>query len=124
MKENKLNDYTKDMLREYHFQGIDAATYFVQGDDDEPPSHIEEILNRASDRRVYPIDGGHLWMVPYRVVKGHETFFERKEKAWDHEHCDFCDKTVKIGEESWITGDRDKGMFLFCRQCHTKVKSK
>ena len=81
MKKNKLNDYTKDMLREYISQGTDAATYFVQGDDDEPPAHIEEILNRASVRRVYPMDGGHLWMVPYGVVKGHEALFGKKEKT-------------------------------------------
>ena len=111
-------------MAEHIFSGIDAATYFVPGDDDEPPPHIEKIINRSSVSRVYPMQGGHLWMVPYAAVKGHEALFERKDEAWDHAHCDYCNESINIGDMCWKTTNQDMAEILFCNQCTEKIKSK
>lgn len=122
MSEPRLHDFTKSMLEDYIFPGADAAVVFV-ADDAAPPQVITEILARSFQQRWYPVEGGHHAKIPYHFAAGHEDLFEREPKGWNHEHCDFCDAPIAVGEPSW-TSPSNRGVFIFCKECYTKVPAK
>ena len=119
--EPTLNDYTSDMLEEHVFAGADAATYFVPEESDEPPEHVRRILDRSPEKRIYPVDGGNEWWVPWDAVEGHEDLFGQEPGGWDHEHCSFCRSTIGVGEVYWTTDHPVGGCLMFCRECRAKV---
>ena len=123
MKNNMLKNFTKNMLGEFIYSGDDAATYFVKGECEDPPPHIEKILSKSCSQRIYPVDGGHIWKVPYDTVKGDEKLFKKEVRGWDHEHCDFCGATIDIGDTCWLSGNTNSEIFIFCEKCYKKVKS-
>jgi hypothetical protein len=80
------------------------------------------VLERSGQRRWYPIDGGYLAKIPWHFAEGHETLFEREQWGWDHEHCDFCDEHVNIGEDCWTAeNEAGSGFYIFCNRCAEKV---
>lgn len=122
MNEPKLHDFTKTMLEDYIFPGTDAAMVFV-ADDAAPPPVIKEVLARSRQQRWYPVTGGHQAKIPFHFVAGHEELFEREPKGWNHEHCDFCDASIDVGELCW-TAPSKHGVFVFCKACYEKLPVK
>ena len=110
------------MLEEYEFPGTDAAVVFFP-DGQIASSEVQEILGGSGQQRWFPVPGGHNVKVPWHCSEDHESLFQREEKGWDHEHCDFCNARVNIGELCW-TADSGRGVWLFCRDCYEKVKEK
>ena len=119
----KPEDFTRDVLTPHVFRGLDAATYFVAGPDDEPPEDVLDIMHEATSLRVYPVDGGNLWVVPFRDVADHAACFERKTRGWDHDHCDCCGETIDIGETLWSTEHQDYGWCVLCTECRNKTRT-
>jgi hypothetical protein len=118
-----LSMFTRAMLEEYKFPGTDAAVTFIP-EGQKPVPEVQQVLTRAGQARWYPVEGGHRAKIPWHFAEGHESLFEREEKGWDHEHCDFCNAHVNIGELCW-TAETGRGDFwLFCRSCQEKVKEK
>ncbi len=116
-----LATFTKAMLEKYEFPGTDAAVIFVP-EGQTPSSEVREVLELSGQQRWYPVPGGHRAKAPWHCSEGHESLFERKEKGWDHEHCDFCSSHVNIGELCWTTESGHGGYWLFCRGCYEKLK--
>ena len=117
-----LSDFRTSSLHEYVFPGTDAAVVFVPKDA-QPPKEVQEVLDRSPQQRWYPVEGGGRAKIPFYCAQGREHLFEREQKGWDHEHCDFCNATVNIGDLCW-TAPSDGGVFIFCRECYEKVPSK
>ena len=115
-----LDTFTKTMLEEYEFPGTDAATVFVP-EGQTPLPEVREVLECSGQQRWFPVAGGHKAKVPWHFSKGHESLFEREKKGWDHEHCDFCNSHVNIGELCW-TAKSGRGVWLFCKQCYEKLR--
>ena len=122
MRPPKLDDFTKAVLEEYLFPGTDAAAVFV-ADGSTPSEEVKEVLGRYSQQRWYPVPGGHKAKVPFYCAKSHEALFEREPKGWDHEHCDFCEARIGIGELCW-TASVGRGIIIFCKDCYAKVPAK
>ncbi len=67
--------------------------------------------------------GGHKVMVVYYcIAKGSERLFVFEKGGWNHEHCDFCGKSVPVGETCWTTPDSN--FVVFCEECYEKLKVK
>jgi len=116
-----LATFTKAMLKEYAFPGTDAAVVFVP-EGHAPSPEVREILERSGQQRWCPVPGGHKAKVPWHFSKGRESLFEREEKGWNHEHCDFCNAHVNIGELCWTAESGSGGFWIFCRECREKLK--
>ena len=123
MIDTLLNEFSRDALTARRFSGMDAATYFVPDGEDEPPDDILEIMDESPSKRIYPTDGGNIWMVPFVAVRDHASHFERQAKAWDHVHCDFCEDTISIGDTFYTCDHPDHGCCVFCRECGNKTKT-
>ncbi len=119
--EGTLDTFSKAMLAKHVFPGIDAAVVFVP-EGQTPSSEVREVLEGSGQQRWYPVPGGHRAKVPWHCSEGRESLFEREVKGWDHEHCDFCNSHVNIGELCWTTDSGDGGFWVFCRGCYENVK--
>lgn len=117
-----LETFTKAMLEEYRFPGTDAAVIFIP-EGHAPSAEVQEVLKRSSQQRWHPVSGGHDVKVPWYFTKSYESLFRREAKGWDHEHCDFCDEYVNIGELCW-TADASRGIWIFCKSCYEKLTEK
>jgi hypothetical protein len=115
----ELANLTPDMLEEYIFPGTDAASVVIP-DGQKPSSEVKEVLDRSGFSRWYPVTGGHRVKVPWHFAKGRESLFEREKKGWDHEHCDYCNEHVNIGQRSW-TIPAEGGVWLICQSCRARV---
>ena len=122
MSNPRLQNFTKAQLEEYVFPGTDAASVFV-ADGNPLPSLVNEVLKRSSQQRWYPVAGGHEAKIPFHYVIGHEELFRREQKGWNHEHCDFCDSTIAMGELCW-TAPSKNGVYVFCKSCYDRVPTK
>lgn len=116
-----LATFTRAMLEEYEFPGTDAAVVFIP-EGKTPSSEVQEVLDRSGQQRWYPVPGGHKAKVPWHCSEGRESLFEREENGWDHEHCDFCNAHVNIGDQCWTAESGRGGSWLFCRECYEKLK--
>jgi hypothetical protein len=120
MSDIDIHQYTRAMLEAYDFPGTDAAVLFVpQGQS--PSGDVQAVLDRSGQQRWYPVEGGHNVKVPWHHAEGHESLFEREAKGWDHEHCDFCNASVSVGERCWTT-ESENGFWLFCGQCRDSLR--
>jgi hypothetical protein len=119
MSGRELRDFKKAALQEYVFPGTDAAVVFVP-DGARPPREVQEVLDRSHQQRWFPVDGGSRAKVPFYHTEGREHLFEREAKGWDHEHCDFCNAHIRIGELCW-TAPSNGGILIFCKDCYEKV---
>ena len=121
MTATALRNFQKTSLQEYVFPGTDSATVFVQ-EGTQPTRQVQEVLDRSHQQRWFPVEGGGKAKVPFHYAQGREHLFEREVKGWDHEHCDFCNASVRIGELCW-TAPSDGGILIFCKNCYEKVPS-
>jgi hypothetical protein len=117
-----LETFTKAMLEEYKFPGTDAAVAFIP-EGQTPSAEVGEVLKRSGQQRWFPIPGGHQAKVPWHFSKGFETLFEREKKGWDHEHCDFCNEHVYMGDICW-TANAGRGIWIFCKACYEKLRDR
>jgi hypothetical protein len=117
----ELHDFNHATLREHVFPGIDAAVVFVPSGNKSPPE-VQSVIDKASQVRWYPVPGGFEAKVPWPLVTSAESLFKREEKGWDHEHCDFCNATISIGETCW-SSDVGDSFVLFCRGCRDKLNA-
>jgi hypothetical protein len=115
-----LTTFNTALLEAYTFPGTDAAVVFI-AEGQIPSDDIQEVLSRSGQQRWYPVQGGHDAKVPWHYSKGYESLFRREEKGWDHEHCDFCESHVNIGETCWTANSGNGGFWIFCRKCYDKV---
>lgn len=120
MEKPPLSSFTQAMLTPYTFPGTDAAVVFIP-DGEKPSQEMREVLERSGQQRWYPAPGGHQAKIPWHLSKGHESLFEREEKGWDHEHCDFCNAHVNIGDVCWTADIPGGGFWLFCGGCYKKL---
>ncbi|MBZ5552097.1 MAG: hypothetical protein LAO21_05205 [Acidobacteriia bacterium] len=116
-----LVTFTKAMLEEYEFPGTDVAVVFVP-EGQTPSAEVQEVLDRSSQQRWYPVPGDHKAKVPWLCSEGHESLCEREMKGWDHEHCNFCNRHIDIGDVGWTAAAGGGGVWLFCRECFEQVK--
>jgi hypothetical protein len=119
MGDKAIEDFKKSSLTEYVFPGTDAAVVFV-AEGTRPSNEVQEVLGRSRQQRWFPVDGGNNAKVPFHLAKGCEHLFERETKGWDHEHCDFCNTSVRIGELCW-TAPSGSGILIFCKECYSNV---
>lgn len=118
----KPHVFSQRMARVLDLPEVDAAVAFV-ADGETPAPELQAVLDRSGHQRWYPVPGGHDVKVPWRyaAICGAEAMFRRETNGWDHEHCDFCDATVRTGERCWLA-DHDEREFLFCKQCFESLK--
>lgn len=109
------------MLAEHEFPGIDAAVVFVP-ECQKPSAEVGQVLQGSGQQRWYPVPGGHYVKLPWHCSEGNESLFEKEEKGWDHEHCDFCSSHVNIGDRCWTADSGDGGFWVICPGCYEKVK--
>lgn len=121
MSAPQLAEFTKAMLEEYEFPGTDAAVVFLP-EGQTPSAEVREVFRSSGQQQWYPLPGGHRGKVPWHFAEGVESLFEREEKGWDHEHCDFCGAHVYIGEQCWTSETGEGGFWLFCRDCFGKLR--
>ncbi|MBI2756719.1 MAG: hypothetical protein HYX52_08425 [Chloroflexi bacterium] len=118
MDKPELARLTDAMLEAYTFPGTDAAWLLVPDDGAVAPQ-VQEILDHVPSR-WYPTGGGHRVKVPWWAVRGRENYFQRETKGWDHEHCDYCEAAVKIGEQCW-TIPAGQGVWIICAACRDQM---
>lgn len=116
MDKPPLSSFTKKNLIPYVFPGADGAVVFVPANQ-EPSPEVQTILKRSGQQRWYQVPGGYEGMIPWHLVAGSESLFRRVPKGWDHEHCDFCNSQVGIGETCWTADFEGGGFWLFCVTC-------
>ncbi|WP_152051014.1 hypothetical protein [Tautonia marina] len=63
-------------------------------------------------------DGDRFW-APFRGQPFDPQIFELVEEAWDHEHCDVCNRRIEDGDDYW-TNDGPEHVDL-CPLCHPRV---
>ena len=121
MSAPSFDTFTKAMVEEYEFPGTDAAVIFIP-DGQSPSSPVQEVLEHSGQQRWYPVPGGHKAKVPWHFSEGNESLFEREVGGWNHEHCDFCNGRVEVGEVCWTAESGQGGFWLFCKQCYEKLR--
>jgi hypothetical protein len=115
-----LSLFTKAQLMQQVFPGLDAAVVFIP-EGQEPSPAVRDVLQRSGQQRWFPVPGGHKAKVPWPLAEGSESLFEREQKGWDHEHCDFCPAHVNIGDPCWSVDSEKGGFWVFCRGCYEKL---
>jgi hypothetical protein len=118
--QRSLDGYSRRGLQHHVFPGCDAAVVFVPGGQS-PAPEIQAALDRAGRQRWYPVPGGHEAKVEYHSVAGSEHLFRFEKGGWDHEHCDFCSRSIPAGKTCWTTPDRD--FVVFCDECYEKLRT-
>jgi len=114
-----IDDYSKDGLQHHVFPGSDAAVVFVP-EGQSPAPEVRTALERGGRQRWYPVAGGHMAKIEFHAAAGSEHLFQLEKGGWDHEHCDFCNASIPIGQTCWTTADRD--FVVFCEECYSKLK--
>jgi hypothetical protein len=119
MGKPSLDQFRRADLEEYPFPGTDAAAVFVAEGTQLSPE-VAEVFRRSGQHRWCPAAGGHEVHIPFHFTKEQAHFFKRIERGWDHEHCDFCDASVNIGDRCW-TAPSGRGFWIFCGACRAKL---
>jgi hypothetical protein len=114
--------FTKSMLKEHPFPGLDAATLFLPEHQPIAPE-IQQILNRAGQSRFYPIPGGNTVKIASPRPENIRPPFKVEPKGWDHEHCDFCNATIDINQTCWSADFPTGGFAIFCKSCRDQLRN-
>jgi hypothetical protein len=97
---------------------LDALSTFVP-ENQEPAPAVKEVLDRIGSSRWFPEPGGHRVLAPYEGGAYNATYFEVRERGWDHEHCKICGETVPSMMLCWVT---ESGPFVvLCVACKEKM---
>jgi hypothetical protein len=118
--QRRLNDYSKNMVQQHVFPGLDAAVAFVP-EGQVPSPELQSALNKAGRQRWYPVSGGHLVKVEYHSAAGSEHLFQFEQAGWDHEECEFCSQSVRAGQKCWTTPGAH--FVVFCEECYEKLRT-
>jgi hypothetical protein len=98
---------------------LDALTTFAPDDGSGPDPVIADTLDRmGGSSRWYPVAGGHRVLIRYNGGSYDPRRFKLEPRAWDHEHCDACNKHISAMTLCWVT--RSGFYFLLCTDCHLR----
>lgn len=89
-------------IERFRFIGMDAFVARVRDSVPYPPL-VQEMIQRCPCCRLYPVKGGYLVKWPYSGDRLPSTDFWIEPGGWDHEHCDACHRTIKVGDTAWLT---------------------
>jgi hypothetical protein len=95
-----------------------AALVMFAPDGTGPDPVIAETQRRMGGSRWYPVPGGHRVLIRYDGSAYDTDRFTVDPRAWDHEHCDACNKNIPAMTLCWVT--RSGQYFLLCINCHDR----
>lgn len=70
---------------------------------------------------IYPVTGGYMYKWPRVSEVAPPEGFELEPKGWDHEHCDACNRTIKLDRPFWAT--TREPYFQLCPDCRRRVRT-
>jgi hypothetical protein len=116
-----LQNHAKSEFDQHTFPGIDARMVFLPIGS-RPQGRLKEALDHAGQQRAYPVEGGHIIKVPSFHVEEFADLFDVERNGWDHEHCDFCNASINVGQQCWTT--RDEYFKVACEICYENLGAK
>lgn len=116
-----LAKHARSDFDQHTFPGMDARTVFLPIGS-RPDGRLKEALEHAGQQRAYPVEGGHIVKVPWFHDEEFADLFELEKNGWDHEHCEFCNASISVGQRCWTT--RDEQFEVACSVCYQKLQDK
>jgi hypothetical protein len=101
------------------FKGLDALVARVTNSETVPAA-VQTRIDRGPPQRWYPqSDGAYLVRWPYTGGAVPSENFQFEPGGWDHEHCDGCNRHIKVGHTFWQT--RRGSCFWLCPYCYRRL---
>ena len=99
------------------FAGQDALT--IRASENGLPASVQAQFGNLRFR-VYPVEGGYIYKWPRLPGVATPEGFAVEPGGWDHEHCDGCNRTIRIDGSAWLT---TRGSYYeLCPYCYRRVR--
>ena len=126
MVKKSRNDERSDLLRKLagrrflhrRFAGLDALVACLPDKKPFPPS-VQARIDEGPPNRWYPVEGGYVVKWPHDGSHLESADFSVEAGGWDHEHCDACNRTIRVGGLAWITARAP--YYALCRYCFRRL---
>ena len=115
-----LRTLRRRRFERFRLHGLDALVAHVPDDGPVPPAVAARLDERRSDMRMYPVPGGYLYKWPQHRGAEPPDGFRVEPGGWDHEHCDACSRTIRVGGTAWLTVRGSAAQL--CPYCYRRVR--
>ena len=103
-------------FRSVIFSANTACDTSAVPDASDPDPLIEEMQARLHQSRWYPVAGGHRVLMLHDGGEFDAKRFQVEAGAWDHEHCNVCEKQIAAMTLCYVTKE-GWTYVLLCKSC-------